>query len=54
MNKFAYYSFVRVYEHDENEVRTFFFLLVTFENDKNLFWVYHFENFVGENQDKGR
>ena len=22
----------------------FFFLLVTFENDRNLFWVYHFEN----------
>ena len=35
---------------NENELKTFLlllllFLLVTFENDQNLFWVYHFENF---------
>ena len=28
--------------------------LFTFENDPNLFWVYHFENFLGKNQVKGR
>ena len=35
----------------ENEVRTIF-LIFTFEN-KLLFWVYHFGNFQGKNQEKG-
>ena len=69
LKKCIYYSFVAlyVYGHDENEVRTFLFvyflfvclfayfcLFVTFENDRNLLWVYHFAKFLGKNQDKGR